>query len=156
MWLRQNASNLQGDVMRHLDHSVGTELPAEAAGPEMLIVRGLQQCHGDLDLVSGSADAALQHIANVDVRSGGAGCRLDVVTGAEVDTKDTHVLETDQPADHVLGDAFGKAVQRRIAAVVGKRRNHQRWARYGGSPPARPKTRVGEGGRAPGDEGHHK
>ena len=32
----------------------------------MLIVRGLQQCHGDLDLVSGSADAALQHIVDVD------------------------------------------------------------------------------------------
>ena len=142
MWLRQNASNLQGDVMRHVDHIIGTEFPAEAAGPEILIVRGLQQCHGDLDLVSGSADAALQHIANVDARSGGAECRLGVVTGSGIDAEDKHVLETDQPADHVLGDAFGKAVQRRIAAVVGKRRNHQRWARYGGSPPVRQNPRL--------------
>jgi Integrase core domain len=99
MWFRQNASNLQGGEMRYLDHSVGTELLIEAGGPEMLIVRGLQQCHGDLDLVSGSTDAALQHIANVDTRSG-AEWRLSAITGSGVNAKDTHVLETDQPLGH--------------------------------------------------------
>src|SRR4051812_42461110 len=108
MWLRQDASNLQDDVVQHVDHGAGAELPAEAAGPEILIVSGLQQCHVDLDLVSGCADAALQHIVDVDVRNGSAKCRPGAGTRSEVAAEDEHVLETDQPADHVLGDAFGK------------------------------------------------
>src|SRR4051794_23697087 len=140
MGLRQDASNLQGDVVRHVDHGAGAELPAEAAGPEILIVSGLQQCHGDLDLVSGCADAALQHI--VDMRNGGAEYRPGAGTRSEVAAEDEHVLETDHPADHVLGDAFGKAVQRRVAAVVGKRLYHQRWGMSGGCPPVRQNPRL--------------
>src|SRR3954464_13601200 len=107
MWLRQDASNLQGDVVPHVDHGAGTEFPAEAAGPEILIVSGLQQCHGDLDLVSACADAALQHI--VDVWNGGAEYRPGAGTRSRIDAEDEHVLEPDQPDEQNIGDAFGNA-----------------------------------------------
>ena len=37
-----NASNLQGDVMPHADHIAGADFPAEAVGPEILMVSGLK------------------------------------------------------------------------------------------------------------------
>jgi hypothetical protein len=42
MWLRQDASTLQGDVMPH------------AVGPKILVVSGLKQRHGDRDPVRSS------------------------------------------------------------------------------------------------------
>ena len=54
MWLRQDASTLQGDVMPHADHIAGAEFLAEAVGPKILVVSGLKQRHGDRDPVRSS------------------------------------------------------------------------------------------------------
>ena len=54
MWLRQDASTLQGDVMPHADLIAGAEFLAEAVGPKILVVSGLKQRHGDRDPVRSS------------------------------------------------------------------------------------------------------
>ena len=94
-------------------------------------------------------DAALQHIVYVRARNGVAQSRLRSEPEAGVGTEDEDVLEEDQRADHVFGDALDKDVLRRVAAVILKRQNHEGWALFGGCPAISRSPVLEQKGRPP-------
>ena len=91
--LYQDAGDLRGDVVLQIDHVAGVEFLAEAAGPEILMIRCPQQRDVDLDLALHPVDAALQHVVYVRARNGVAQSLFGWKAKAGVGTEDEEFLK---------------------------------------------------------------